>query len=817
VRPQIRSRPRLAGALGVLTAAFVFAAPAPARAVEPWEFPDAASRSEASRLSNYWYENYPEATRIIESGNAAKLDEGIARLRVCIANEKASSQRKLHPKDRRNIEYFPYYYLAQAFAMKNEPGMAKRCLDKEAQYGEISTSKLAASFDSLRSSVDALAFAGPLLDHAARAEGWLAGQGGVSLSADGRQSADAVRSAAGQLRTALGSPQNAGPLQNGSDTLMRELLGLCEGELSSLTSRLEQLGREPWRGAFPNSSAIDPGACAMPGGTPSPERIAGAQDAVESCNGQVVRAMRTAGGWACGELETKRTAATTAAGQLRNIGGDPGNTPGLPGSCGVDWAQSDLAALRQAIDTLDLAAAQQQYQEQITRIAGLIAEEQEEALRGVTATLTKVSRPSRGCVSTLSLTTAMRAIDPLPSSPTEALVVEDLDGKVDNAMAALVTDLGSGVQRLRGRSEKGNCSVDFAPVDRGLTAFSRDRRSADLNALCSAAESANGEIRSCMAGQIELVQAEVEEQRWPLEAALGNSEGWEGAPAEAAAVRDCLAASERLFRTSRPGNDASSWIDRVQTEMENSRGCLLEYQGLRQAALTDVATRVGSLTAPLQALDCENPEASVARFCGLKGEVEQLNGRLAPLSSLWSDENADPRRILADAGLDSEVPSDWLQRYDDAQGDDEQALLVRQAIGDRALGAVLDASGPNLASWERVVGGLRPFLALTDAFAAFERGELNHAIHALRAAQSEGALPPNGKATALSHAALAYFLFVKSKAGSADGVTALLEQDARQEALEAVRADASFGLNETLFANVKFRTFFEDCCGNATR
>ena len=98
----------------------------------------------------------------------------------------------------------------------------------------------------------------------------------------------------------------------------------------------------------------------------------------------------------------------------------------------------------------------------------------------------------------------------------------------------------------------------------------------------------------------------------------------------------------------------------------------------------------------------------------------------------------------------------------------------------------------------------------------FERGELNNAIYALREAQARGALPEQGRPAALSHAALSYFLFVKSRAGAAGDAVELLRRDARREARQAVEADTTFELNQSLFASLSFQTFFDECCGSAT-
>jgi hypothetical protein len=101
---------------------------------------------------------------------------------------------------------------------------------------------------------------------------------------------------------------------------------------------------------------------------------------------------------------------------------------------------------------------------------------------------------------------------------------------------------------------------------------------------------------------------------------------------------------------------------------------------------------------------------------------------------------------------------------------------------------------------------------LQGAFTAFDEGDVDDAIVALRSAQAGGEFPAAGRPAALGHAALSYFLFTKATAASvaaeAGDSARLLRDDAEREARASLTADGAFEPPASLFASASFRSFF---------
>ena len=110
-----------------------------------------------------------------------------------------------------------------------------------------------------------------------------------------------------------------------------------------------------------------------------------------------------------------------------------------------------------------------------------------------------------------------------------------------------------------------------------------------------------------------------------------------------------------------------------------------------------------------------------------------------------------------------------------------------------------------------------PYRALDRSYAAFGDGDLDGAILALRRVQFEGGLPEQGRGSAMAHAALAYFLFLKSQVepddGETDSLAAALRRNALQEAELAALAEQGFRPPPALFESLAFQRFYDACCG----
>jgi len=185
--------------------------------------------------------------------------------------------------------------------------------------------------------------------------------------------------------------------------------------------------------------------------------------------------------------------------------------------------------------------------------------------------------------------------------------------------------------------------------------------------------------------------------------------------------------------------------------------------------------------------------------------------KVAPVLDLGPDVTAEALRdALRTAGLD--VPAEQWQRASDPRGLEAQKVVL--AIRDEATNEPLEQAARELSANLPLIRRLGTFLALDNAFAAFGRGDLDGAILALRSSDqaTEGA---EGRAAALRHAVLGFFLYTKSETlidrERQGAVASMLVEDARSQLRAAFRAQPDFQLPETLIRDRRFRDFVEDC------
>jgi len=191
-------------AAALLLIAFACPALAQRTGSQPWQYPDRDSLEAAQRRhAGYWYENYEAATDLAASTRPRDLEEAIDKLRLSIAERPTSSLREMHPRNRYSFEYLPYYYLALAFSKLQRSDDALACLQREERFGLAARSGVAQEFSALQARLESIAAQrerrgtyGDLLDQATAVRGWLGGEGGVSLTPDGRQRVEQVGAAA---------------------------------------------------------------------------------------------------------------------------------------------------------------------------------------------------------------------------------------------------------------------------------------------------------------------------------------------------------------------------------------------------------------------------------------------------------------------------------------------------------------------------------------------------------------------------------------------------------------------------------------------
>jgi hypothetical protein len=788
--------------------------------IEPWDFENVeAKRAAERRLSTYWYENYSRALGILDSGSPGTddLQRVVTSLKLAIAGKGTSSAREIHPRDRVNIAYFPYFHLARAYVQLGRAELAERCIDKESSIGAIAGTAVAADFTRLQARVAATASVAVLMTQAQRAEDWGQGQGGVALSAAGRAKVEQIRTLAGQLETDARSPDAVDRLTATSNSLIDEMLALVEGELSPLRSRLDQLGRPPWREAFgADVATLDPSGCAMPGGQREAARVGQAGTVLEQCSSRVPEAMRTAGAWACAELTRERQTLQSISAERQALLGAPAPVPELPGGCNLAWNSAGPGELAGALDGIDLENLRTRIRSDVQTVTAELGKKRDELRSAIETALARVPSVPRACVADLQLSQASRKIDALPR---DAAAVQDpasLDGSIDAALADLLAGLDTGVGRLV--AERDQCSgldtSNLDALDGALAAYRQGPGPAQLQTLCSTAARANADVGRCWESNTALVRENVEDYRWLLESALTTRAS---VPTPDDVDLSCLTDVRGKLRPDPPRNNAGSWVQTQRSNLNEAQACLLLHDESWKATFGETRDRVESVHLRLQSVGSAAAQGGpLENLGGVASRAAELHARVSGLSGLYDSETTDDtstlRQRLEELGMLESVPADWWVRADALRGKDARMAEAWRAVRDVAASNVVVEAVGKLGPLEQLAGSVSPFLALQQAFATFGDGDVDGAILTLRAARAQGQLPASGRSAALGHTALSYFLFTKATAASLASdeseVSELLRNDARREAREATTAEEGFIPPETLFASTSFRNFF---------
>jgi hypothetical protein len=335
----------------------------------------------------------------------------------------------------------------------------------------------------------------------------------------------------------------------------------------------------------------------------------------------------------------------------------------------------------------------------------------------------------------------------------------------------------------------------------------------ELQALCGAVNTADSKINECWGANTSSMQAKLSSYSWFLEvagqSAVGQGDGMPCVGEQLAAIRN---------QPKNPGRNTGAWVNGARTAIGGAQACLGDYHTSHGEWVKTVQDQVRGAAGTLEDVEVPQGDGLAAKIEEVKqafrGSREELD-RLAPLLFEQPDEVDEQslRQRIDQAGLSGNLAASRWQEFQGVSGAETSEAIL--AIRNEAIRPVLAAAAEKLVSWEPVVGRFVPMQALIEAFAHLERGNLDGAIRTLREARSRGSLPSEGKAGALGHASLSYFLYLKGlAAGSGDEVAGLLRDDAAREARQAFQADAGFALPATLFGNSGFRSFFDDCCAD---
>jgi hypothetical protein len=811
---------------------------------EPWQYPDRDSLETAQRHhAGYWYENYEAAVDLAASTRPRDLEEAIDKLRLAVAERETSSLREMHPRNRYSFEYMPYYYLALAYSKLQREDEALACLQREERFGLAARSGVAREFSALQQRLQTIAAQrerrgtyGELLDQATAVQGWLGGEGGVSLTPDGRQRVERTGAAADRLRQLSSGTVDPEQETAAYDQLVEELLGLCRGELGSRRAQIDAHRAAAWREAFASQAAlINAAACTMPGEGRDPRSIARARQAVELCNAQLLQATRRAGSWACEQLRSarRRVADGIAEQQRLSPGAAAAQPPSVPRACDTDWAAADLAAASAALERIEFGRVHSDLLARAEAVESALDQTRGELRRTADAAIGGIPELPNACVTELGLAQVKRTLDSLREEARRALApggspaqLAGLEGRVGEALGTLSRAVGQGVERVL--AERDGCEgVETGNLDALAAAYRTYQGGgpgAPMGELCRVVSLANRDIRTCWVNNTDAILAKITDYRWLLQAAESN----DALHDEGGAGNECLAAGLASLRASRPSRNLDAWVRESQEGMTAAEACLgardqerRERVGEFAQRLTRIERTLGEAAGAEQAESNATARAIAERARRAHTEVTALRGALEAVLALV-DERSSPgdadrmRQVLQENGLAAGVPADWWAALERMDGTPDRAAHAWFLLGDRAAAGALSGAAGALDSWERLASVIGPYRALDRSYAAFEQGDLDGAILALRRVQSEGGLPGRGRGAAMAHAALAYFLFLKSQAepesGDTDSLASLLRQNALHEAELAALAEREFRPPPALFESPAFRRFYDACC-----
>ncbi len=835
--------------LGLLPLVVLAAPVGPAWPQEPWRLTAGAAPQDEQfkrkyEHDRYWYIFYDKALDLLD-GPSPNTDEIIYLLKMAVSKDARSGASKATFSPQERVDYFPYYHLALAFEKQiGKADLAWECLQEERRQGAIlGHAALRVKFAATEERVRAAAEARELVARANEALRWGEGEAGV-VSPAGRSLLDEIRSLKARVEQP-GSPD----VKADPDHLISKLVEFSRRELQDHETLCSQLGAEPWVGAFPSpQDRLKTDACMAPA---SEQRTltwaTSALKALESCDTHVVDAMRTAGDWGCSGVKKTQGDIKAAEDLVRQFGGTAGaggkSSGPLPGlkasSCLASWHNASSVEVARTFAALTedrarvwpLLEARKRDGEQALRVR---SKEIRDATKTVRARIPEIS--SR-CAQDLELVDVVSRLGELREMLNTDMVPETspplagwltAESRLDELLSELYRRIDGGVDTALGLGSRlpGASPSSLEDVSPARETYRRTRQAADLEALCGRVAVALRDIARRVAESFESIKQEGGRYLTLLLEARGAA-----APdGPGACLGQRVEDLRRLVASTRTA--AGEQVGRGLSILTGARSCLEEFSRDTEMMFTKVSTSVAGIVSLVTGADkLKGKSGELARLAEkverVRRDVMRFDALLTRTAELYPGtgqpvmDGGRLRSILADAGVPAGVSQEAWELLDEGRGSGEAlAADAWKTIRDAALLPELIRAGRVAEGSEPLIVEVGPIVVLNEAFSAFFAGRIDEAILLIRTAHSQHRLPAEGRAAAVGHAALSYFLHTKRLALEHDEAVEAarqhLQADAEREARAAVRTDRRLLELPNLFRSDSFRAFFAACAQGAS-
>jgi len=826
-RPQRQGRSScrnrsIAGSLVVICLLAVVGPPPAAQSDErPWELPgDERELARQVRAPDYWFERYLRAYAIMAKqineggkGDPGELDKAIALLRLTIVKRASASAVERHPTERTEFPYVPYFLLAMAFYGKNDFESATLCLREAELQAAVQRTQHAGDFSTLRGDLSRRVELAQLGGAAQLLGQWQQGTLGACISDQGRQQAGQIQQSYDGMVS-----QNTSADQVRSH-MATEIGDLINSEAARLSGQIDKVRSAEWAQAFASQPLRISGACDLTNMRVDPAAIFPVEQRLKDCCNEAAQVLRFAGQQACATLSSKNREVQDRIATERRFGGDAsaaGQTPSLPAVCSsTSWDALEVDALSTTVDRIAFADNYRQLETSLSAVTARLAEKQDGLQRQLTASRQKIVTADRACARDLGLGEANNRlgtlrdrIDQATSSqdPAAAAALGNIDSEIETARNALVTRAGEGAAKLLKYREdlQGIDQGSFSGLPGANDAFRQTPTQSTLDTLCRSVSGVSVAINEWGQNNIPAFERGLARRRWHLEVAAQ----WQ--PEDESLRLGCIDESLAVYPGAYSRANSSAWVSQAQAAMAQSTECLIDYREQRDGWTAALSRELAELVESADRLAQAGSLQKIEEMSRSLGTTKASLDAIAPLVTLpegASDQSL--RAALQENGL--VVPDQrWDQLERLGRDDSREELLI---IRDEAIGPRLAAAEAALMIWRPRVGKVRSYLALDRAMQSYNSGDLDTAILALR--QGESSEPEQGKAAAIMHAALSYFLHTKwqlLETSQSDGqVSTLLLDDARLEARAAIDAEPEFQLPTFLVQSSRFSDFFDSC------
>lgn len=816
---------RVSGSLVVICLLAFVVPPSGAQSSErPWELPgDEREIARQVRAPDYWFERYLRADSIMSKqlgkggqGDPAELDKAIALLRLAIANRSSASAVERHPTERTmEFPYVPYFMLATAFYEKGDIESATLCLREAELQAAVQRTEHAAQFTELQTDLSRRVELVRLAGAARMLEQWQQGTLGACMSDQGRQQAGQIRQS---YDTMVGQKTAADQVRS---RLVTEIGDLVKGEAGRMSGYIDQVRSAEWEQAFASQPLQLSVACELSSLRVDPAAMAGVEQRLRDCCNEATQMLRFAGQQACATLSAKNSDVQGRFETERRFGGDAGaagQIPSVPAVCSsTSWDALEVDALATTVDRIAFADTYRQLETSLTAVTARLAQKKEGLQRGLVASREKIFTAGRDCARDLGLGDANNRMAALrdridqamaSQDPAAAAALGNIDAEIETARATLVTRAGEGAARLLGHREQleGISTASFSGLPGASDSFGQNPSQASLDALCRSVSTVMVAVNEWGQNNIPAFETGLARRRWHLEVA-GQWQRADGAPR-----LDCIEQSLAAYPGAYSRANSRAWVNQASSAISQATACMLDYREQYAAWTAAMSQELDDLVESAGRLA---QAGSLPKLEEMSRNVDGTKGSLVAIASLLAlSEDASEQSLRAELQQNGlAVPDErWnhLGRLAGQGVDTREELLI---IRDEAIGPRLVAVETEMMAWRPLVGKVRSYLALERAMQNYSQGDVDAAILTLR--RDESSEPAQGKAGAMVHAALSYFLHTKwqlTETRPGDGqVSTMLLDDARLEARTALEAQPEFQLPTFLVQSTNFRDFFDSC------